>query len=341
MKTIFTLFATLFLFVSVDAKIVYLNNNLEAPIISENLYINWADAYAAASAGDTIYVVGSNVDHGRVNISKRLTIIGPGYLLDENNHTQVDKKTANFLSMTFEEGSKDSHVEGITFTQYNLGIEILDNLDNLVFTNCYVPKFTILNSNGFVNEYITIKKCFIWGGSSIYTYYNRNGIFSNFVMTNNIVVGDVRMPEGSTGIISNNLFMNEQLLLGNTSSFEFSNNIFLNQKVDKFTIQPLPNASVHHNISLTGAFGNDNNNLTAPQSTLFNTDENATSDAKYQLSANSPAKGAGSNDTDIGPFGGPDPYRLSGLPNLPNIYELSTSGLVSGDKLPVHIKIKQ
>jgi len=52
-------------------------------------------------------------------------------------------------------------------------------------------------------------------------------------------------------------------------------------------------------------------------------------------------KGKGTNGSDIGPFGGPDPYRLSGLPNLPNIYELSTTGLVSGDKLPVHIKIKQ
>jgi hypothetical protein len=59
------------------------------------------------------------------------------------------------------------------------------------------------------------------------------------------------------------------------------------------------------------------------------------------LSENSPAKGAGSNGTDIGPFGGPDPYRLSGLPNLPNIYELSSGGLVTGDELPVQIKIKQ
>ncbi len=81
--------------------------------------------------------------------------------------------------------------------------------------------------------------------------------------------------------------------------------------------------------------------MTAPQSTLFTTDENATTDGQYMLSENSPAKGAGSNGSDIGPFGGPDPYRLSGLPNLPNIYELSTVGLVSGDELPVTIKIKQ
>ena len=43
----------------------------------------------------------------------------------------------------------------------------------------------------------------------------------------------------------------------------------------------------------------------------------------------------------MGPFGGPDPYRLSGLPYLPNIYELVTGGLISGDELPVRIKIKQ
>jgi len=168
-----------------------------------------------------------------------------------------------------------------------------------------------------------------------------NGIATDLVISNNIIRGSFYLNTGSTGIIANNLLLNNYFWVGSSSSFEIYNNIYLNVNEDDFTIQPMPDASVHHNISLTGAFGDNNDNFTAPQSTLFVSDENASTDGQYMLSEDSPAKGAGTNGTDIGPFGGPDPYRLSGLPNLPNIYELSTGGFVSGDEMSVQIKIKQ
>ncbi|SMO54818.1 hypothetical protein SAMN06265379_102411 [Saccharicrinis carchari] len=339
MKTLFTIIIVLFLFASSEAKVVYLNNELSAPVISENLYTNWADAYAAVSAGDTIYVYGSNFDHGHVSISKRLTIIGPGYFLDENLETQVEKKMALFNSISLETGSDGSVFMGVSLTSNVYGIKFNNIVENITIAKCYISNISFTIYNEYVYNNIIIKGCYFY--SRLDANNNYNGVLSNLVFANNIINGSFSVNEGSSGIISNNIFLHNTLNFGTSSSFEIYNNIFLNTNTNNFTIQPLPDAAVHHNISLTGAFGNDNNNFIAPLSTLFNTDENASTDAKYQLSQNSPAKGAGSNGSDIGAFGGPVPYRLSGLPNLPNIYELSTTGLVSGDVLPVHIKIKQ
>lgn len=338
MKTLFIFFTIVLLITTLQAKVVYLNNNLEAPNISENQYTTWADAYAAASAGDTIYIVGSNFSYGDFTINRSLTIIGPGYYLTQNSETQVNKEIAEIHYLILGEGADGTHLIGLAVTG-NYGILVTDQIDNLLLENCYIQVISLGFNANYIYENLEIKKCFIFG--QIQFNYNYNAHIANLVLTNNIIGGNVNIEEGSNGIISHNLFLSNFLSLDAASSFEFSNNIYLNKNETYFTIQSLPDASVHHNISLTGAFGDANNNFTAPESTLFNTDQNATSDGMYMLSENSPAKGAGSNGSDIGPFGGPDPYRLSGLPNLPNIYELSTVGLVSGDKLPVTIKIKQ
>ncbi|SHI88157.1 hypothetical protein SAMN05444280_10796 [Tangfeifania diversioriginum] len=345
MKKLFTFLAATFVITTLHAKIVYLNNNLESPIISENVFINWSDAYAAVSDGDTIYVTGSNINYGDVTIDKPLTLIGPGYYLDQKMETQINKRPANFGGIILASGSNNSKIVGIVCPSGGSyeGIFLDDGIDNITIESCFIPRIDIEDDDGTVYNNIQIKKCYIWrAGLQSGTGSYDNGICTNLVFSNNLVVGTMRVPGGSDGVIIHNLFMDNNLYFGSDSNLEISNNIYLNEDEDDFTIQPLPDVSVHHNVSLTGAFGNENDNFSAPQSTLFISGSDVPdTDAQYQLSENSPAKGAGTDGTDIGPFGGPDPYRLSGLPNLPNIYELSTGGFVSGDEMSVQIKIKQ
>lgn len=339
MKTFFTLLIIILTAFTANSKIVYLNNNLEAPKISENLYTNWADAYASASAGDTIYVAGSALNYGPITLTKQLLLFGPGYFLSENPNTQVNKLNAAFGDIVFDDGSQGSKLIGISCSG-SAGYDVYIRINNVVISNCYLQNtlFIYRSDDANINN-VTVKKCYL---KHIANSAGYDGVFNIFTFTNNIVGGSFSIPNGSEGIIAYNLFLNNTFQTGVNSSFEIANNIYLNSNTDYYTIKPLPDASVHHNISLTGAFGSDNNNFTAPESTLFTSDANATTDGQYMLSETSPAKGTGSNGTDIGPFGGPDPYRLSGLPNLPNIYELSTGGFVStGDELPVTIKIKQ
>jgi len=340
MKTLFTFLTATCLITTLHAKIVYLNNELEEPNISENLYTNWSDAYAAVSGGDTIYVIGSNFPYGDILIEKKLTLIGPGFFLEENHRTQINKKHAMFNSIGFDTGSDGAKLHGISLKRSIYGIDFKNPVNNITIENCLITDIDFSIYNEYVYDNITIKKCYIY--SSLDINSNRyNGIVKNFVLSNNIINEGTFINDGSNGIISDNLFIGNRLELGTSSSFEFTNNIYLNENENDFTIQPLPDASVSNNISLTGAFGDENDNFSAPQSTLFVDDENTSTDGQYMLSENSPAKGAGTDGTDIGPFDGPDPYRLSGLPNLPNIYELSTGGFVSGDEMSVQIKIKQ
>jgi hypothetical protein len=64
-------------------------------------------------------------------------------------------------------------------------------------------------------------------------------------------------------------------------------------------------------------------------------------DGKWQIKAGSVYKNAGSDGTDPGPFGGSNPYVLSGVPPIPVIYEISTTGYGSqADGLPVTIKVR-
>ena len=44
-------------------------------------------AHSSAASGDTVYVAGSVNNYGSVTLTKKLTIIGPGYFLAENPQT--------------------------------------------------------------------------------------------------------------------------------------------------------------------------------------------------------------------------------------------------------------
>ncbi len=339
MKNLIAVFLIIFFANKANSKIVYLNNNITESNISEDLYIIWADAYAASSMGDTIYIVGSNISHGNITINKPLTIIGPGYFLDENIETQVNKNGAEFGNITLASGSDNSSISGLKLLTGRV-INIKSGVNNIAIKNSNIFRFTIGDAGGGISDNIQIMKCYFSNSSNGIDFFT-SSIVTNLSFYNNIFNCPISIPNGSSGIFSHNLLLSNTFSLGSSSSFEIVNNIYLNDDDNGLTIQALPDAAVHHNISKSAVFGSENNNIIAVESLLFIGASNASTDGQYQLAVNSPAKGAGYNGTDIGPFGGPIPYRLSGLPNLPNIYELSTGGLVSGDKLPVRIKIKQ
>jgi hypothetical protein len=62
-------------------------------------------------------------------------------------------------------------------------------------------------------------------------------------------------------------------------------------------------------------------------------------DGQWQLAPGSPAIGTGVGGTDIGMYGGVDPYVLSGIPAIPTIYQFFGSNAGS-QSLPVELKIK-
>ncbi len=328
--------------IKTNATIVYLNNSTTTNN-SQRIYRTFAEAYNKCSNGDTIYVIGSNNHYGAIGISKPITIIGPGYFLDKNHETQVNKKEAVFDDISFLEGSEGSTIKGISNSR-GTGSELNIYTSNITVENCFIIWFIAIKRGDDANiSNITIKKCYFKSSSyaSIRNNNGYDGIWSNINISNNIIHNGIEAPDGSTGIINGNL-IDDNFDIGESSTFEIHNNILLATSSKNISMPLLPNASITHNLSVIDYFGTDNGNIAGVSaSNLFLGSTGTSTDGQYQLGKSSDALGAGKNGIDAGPFGGNDPYRLSGLPNLPNIYELSTGGFVSGDEMKVRLKIKQ
>ena len=125
--------------------------------------------------------------------------------------------------------------------------------------------------------------------------------------------------------IRNNIFVSPEIC-GNVSS----NTNYATSHFGKF----------NNNIVRKGNYqSNDaSNKFLTDMGTLF-TDLGITPDAKYTLSATSPAKGAGEGGTDCGAFGGSEPYVLTGAPLGPIIQEIQVPSMARQNET-IQIKLK-
>ena len=124
MKTKFVLTALLVFALSsaaAYAEIWRVDNNIG----SSGDFTTAQDAHDDAGDGDTLYFIGSPTSYGSLTMTKKLTIYGPGYFLDENPDTQQNKNSATIGQLNFEEGSENSYVSGMTISS-NLNINTND-----------------------------------------------------------------------------------------------------------------------------------------------------------------------------------------------------------------------
>ena len=98
-------------------------------------------------------------------------------------------------------------------------------------------------------------------------------------------------------------------------------------------IQPNSGNTISYNIlAVDGTNSNGNQ---------YNTNMAMSTDGKWKLKDGSPAIGAGSGGADCGAFSGLSPYILSGIPNLPHIYEADVPASAtseSGLQVTIHVK---
>ena len=285
-------------------------------------------AIAAASAGDTIQVEGSNTPYNFTN-AKKLIFIGPGYLLTKNPKTQFDPNSANVYG-TFSPGSDGSVLMGfVLYSTISLEannvkicrndgngntIQIGDNTGNTysndtIEQNYYVAisyTGTAVISNLQVNNnmlyYVTLPVTNVTG-----VFYNNivNSTLtvSNFLLENNIIDGD------TTGIASTNVFKNNILYNGTTTAVNGNGN---------FYVAPFTNIFVDWTDLFTSTTGTDGDAV---------------------LKTGSPAIGKGVGGVNLGVFSGALTYVLSGMPPVPSIYQLSVPNTINTSPMPVTISI--
>ncbi|MEO1258442.1 MAG: hypothetical protein AAFZ15_06580 [Bacteroidota bacterium] len=301
-------------------------------------------AVDSASAGDIIYLYPSANNYGAATIDKKLIIIGPGYNITDNIDStgiQTYTTSAKVTNLTLESGSEGSVIMGLDLNSAPGNIELYNASNLLIQRNkIYGIIFMVNSSNVLLN------------GNYLYSTYNNNSIYddelyinndcSTILVANNIFnvqdlgSGDenVFVHSSSTATFKNNIFKD----FVNASNCTFKNNIFLNGGVP----------STSGNVIEYNVFSSTNPNIPPSNITGVNQDSvflvpltALDAEKEFYLNTNSPALGAGEGGIDAGVFSGDTPYKLSGIPFIPLIYEINapTSG-TSGGGLPITIKAR-
>jgi hypothetical protein len=298
---------------------------------AQSQYASVTAAIDASNAGDVILVQGSGIPYGSIVLKKRVAIIGTGYFLGQNGtNTQATGSVAEFADVVFDTGS-----EGTLFTGFKC--------NNIVAatSNITVSRSTFLGvglRSGATVGNFTVKQCFFNGADVI---------GGNFILKNNIIAGTLNVNSGEVvnNIINSDNAGADYYLLSGTVSVR--NNIFGTTSWDLLSgAISIPDLNRFHNIFANNwpTYTGGANLVNVDFSSLFvgfpNQGSNS-ADGRYRLSTNSVARGAGVNGADCGAFGGDEPYVLSGIPFVPNVYELivPNSGS-SGAGLKVTIKAK-
>jgi hypothetical protein len=291
-------------------------------------YATLQAANDAASNGDTIYVEGSPTDYDGADISKKLVIIGPGYFLTDNDSTQAFGISATFKSdINFNAGSAGSIITGcIQKNSINIGV------NDISVIRCNVQNIW---GSADINNVLILQ-------NYVYSIYNSYNDVTNSVISNNIVTGSITFTSGSGNLqIVNNVCTYGYGYAISVYNASIANNIITNPT---YGVMINTGNAINNNIFAcagTNASGNQYNVAMANVFIDFSGSLNYSDDAKWMLKTGSPAIGAGVSGVDCGVFGGPTPYVLSGVPNLPHIYEASIPGTAySNLGLACTIKIK-
>jgi hypothetical protein len=320
---------------SMNANVITCSNNA----INAGMYTTIQAAHDAAAVGDTVYVMGSPTSYGDLTIKTRITLVGAGYAL---NGTQYNYSTTlgniYFDTVGFGNAVSGTHLMGLWFQGTNQ------------------------TGSGSINN-ITIERCFVNSTINVYGHNwnirNNNVYYINvsnnaYIYIQNNFIGYVQYSNQPTVVLSNNDFVNYSgTLFYNISNMLIANNIFyydnpttgVTGSTFSNNITTASTAMVLPSAGNTGA-NNINNtppgftDATIPSSTVT---QGSISGYNWTLKSTSPGHLKGTDNTDIGAYGGSYPMpNLTGATRIPQMQLFNVSGVVpQGGNLNVNFKARK
>jgi hypothetical protein len=284
-----------------------------------------------ATAGTTFIVEAGS--YGDLSITKRIAIIGPGYLLNSNQPATVG--AAVFGNIYFRVGSNNSILMSCLVNQ-NISIAA----SQVTISRCYASIIEIgfdyvMNARIETNNN-TVKQCYVTNAISLLSP-------SAITVKNNLVRNAIAFYGLISGTIQNNTFWHPDGSVNYSGDYRPSTFINIKNNIAKETWYSVPaNANLVYNVLYSNQAGlPSSNKVNIPFASVFVGGSTPALESQFMLSASSPAKGAGENGVDCGAFGGDEPYVLGGVPTGPVIYEFTLpQTIVSGSSLNVLIKAR-
>jgi hypothetical protein len=285
-------------------------------------------AHNGAAEGDTIHLEPALNSYGNLDMSKRLVIISTGAFSTSNPGIQADAKHGYLENVNISNTGANGSVLSVRFSA---GFNIHNGVSNITLINCVATinsgdnadccGRTYININNADN--IIISRCMV---SSIYFRNHSN----NIICSNSIIWGLIANDGSSDGVVTNNVIRagnpNDGAALFNCV---VANNIFNKSLNTGFT-----NCNVSDN--LASGEGTPPTGFTfVDMATVFENPNGGFVDNVYRLKAGSPAIGVGQGGTDLGAFGGANPFKLGATPAIPSIYRLTVPASPSGNTMNV------
>lgn len=362
MRKITIMAALVCLFAPAFATIRTVSNNPDRPA----QFTQVDAAIAAAVAGDTIFVHGSQFTYSDFTITKRLVVIGAGYNSNNQFNLPTTVSSINLNRDTGLQNASGSVITGFLITSQirNNGNPGVDNvtifrnrINNVIYA--YNPSISGIYSNGWLIYNNIISQ--VQGGSGGST----SSSSGNITIQNNIFTSGVFGFSMSSVLIDHNVFHGGDAL-GTLYYATITNNIFVRTTGNVFS------ASVNFN-----TFNNNLSNLTTVSPTaptnsflggtnsgagnfvtvdpLFVSVTNLNNYATtfdYRLQTSSTVRNAGTDGTDLGIYGGTRSFPSGGasgsgfdtsaLPPIPQVTEVNIQNatLQPGSQLNVNVKAK-
>ena len=322
------------------------------------------ETVTAASAGDTIYVE-PWVDgiYSTTTVGKPLTILGGGYYISQNDSTQYIDQWTNINRVIFVPGSAGSKIAGVQFVNRDL-YDAGQDAGRRVFGSIIIDECCITVERCFSNEDFTlgltsradnciIQNCFFensgnkgrttFGKINLSIHPELQGTGVQNTVINNSVIGAIEgeaissIQESIISLSVNNCIIYWQSNDGTRNTI-FSNCIFTRDQeaqIAQANVSFFNNLDVFDNIP-----AGNGNQLNIPFATIFDSEFSDHPELQFKLAEGSPAIGAAIDGGDCGIFGGDFPYVLSGMPNIPSIFELTVDPTAGGDEQTLDVNLK-
>ncbi len=362
MKTSITLSILLLLSVAANATIRTVSNNPDRPA----QFTQVDAAIAASTAGDTIYVHGSQFTYSDFTVTKKLVLIGAGY----NSNNQFNQPTkVNNIYLNRDTGLQNS--SGSVLTGFLITSQIRNNgnpgTDNITLFRNNINNTIYIQNPGlsgiYGNNWIIYNNLIssINGGSGGST----SSSSSNITIQNNIIGGSISGFSLSSVLIDHNVFHGSDNL-STVYYATITNNIFIRTTGTIYTTNVnfntfnnnLSNLTTISTSTPTNSFlGGSNSgagNFVAVDPLFVNVTNLNTyaTTFDYRLQASSTIRNAGTDGTDLGIYGGTRPFPSGGasgsgfdtsaLPPIPQVTEVNilNATLQPGTPLNVNVKAK-
>ncbi len=264
--------------------------------------------------GDTLLCEAGFYENGAI-INKRLTLIGVGYGMDENDNGVIPSEFNKEITICHDSvviegivGSINTSTTTVTTTTPTHCIiercfsYSIKGGNNAIIKNCFVSNNITAGSNAIVIGNIAYEKISTGSNSTIKNNTVINGYINatNSVIKDNIALYGISNIE--TNVVTHNIFSQTDTIVG------FENNVYGAKSL--------------------GLFG---------RSTL-----SSTNPRQYQIieSDEFHAKTSSSTGGECGAFGGSAPFRLGMRPfGMPYLYDVNVPSVVTGDLLNINFKV--